>query len=255
MNIGIAITSFKRPRYLYVTLESIFKMNGIDECRVIVYNDSGITELERKAQEEVLARFPEASIIFFETKHDILQGHLRAIRDTLALGVDEVLYLEDDCIVRADTLEYLKTATRGEFVTSLIPRPIYSGLGNLITKEAFDTLSVWIAEKKYVGKQVPLTAPGTVWQDGYIFGHDHLFLGYSIHTNHPNIPAPIFYLAHFGICGTNGSSNPISQQIQTDMFRGPRKNWMNNVLKILREGNYPGGHFEIMLHPKHFEYT
>jgi hypothetical protein len=232
-------------------------MRGIENCIVKVYNDAGISKIEREAQAEVLSHFPGARSLFFGTKHDILQGHLRAIRETFAESpeIDEVLYLEDDCVVRTDTLEYLKTAQRGEFVTSLIPRPIYSGLGNLITKSAFNTLSAWIAEKKYLGLPVPNAPQGAIWRDGYIFGHDHLFLTYSIHTKRPNIPAPIFYLAHFGICGTNGPVDAEAERIQTEMFRGPRMGWLDNVLRVLREGNYSGHRFEILLHPKHFEYA
>ncbi|MCK5582034.1 MAG: hypothetical protein KAJ18_12260, partial [Candidatus Omnitrophica bacterium] len=57
-NLAVAVIAHKRPNYLYVTLDGLFALKGIEGCRATVYCDGGLDPDMRTKQLGVAFAFP-----------------------------------------------------------------------------------------------------------------------------------------------------------------------------------------------------
>lgn len=234
MALGIAILAYNRPRYLYVALDSLSLVDGIEDCHVGVFVDYDPDT--RAATEEVISHFDVKTAVFHERHLRNLANQCFALSYMCDMGFPEVLYFDGDVIIRTDTLAYISAAPRDAFFLSLYrtirpcPRgPHYCPLGNLVTSQDYRVLRDWIDRKQYCGLQRPGT--DQIF-DETTSAYDGVYYAFLVSTGYETRFAPLNYAAHFGIVGWN-HKNPdeATLEVERRMFSGPRETWMENVLR------------------------
>lgn len=256
---SLLIISYNRPKHLYVTLESIFGIKNLTDWDVAVSLDYQEDENIDVETDEMLAYFP-VDRIYRSCRH---KGILDNLTDSLSYefsaGSEEVIFLEDDFIVRSDTLQYVDNVGREEFMIALSGDEYgvvvhYRPRGNLITRKNFAELCEWIKSRKYIGLESGLTP-------GYFFtmkdtGHDAIFSRFvNKYAKMIRFPSE-FYVAHFGISGIHLSLPPYAEEAriaELEIFSGDRSKWLENVLSAFKNTQY-SPRIQSRLWPKEFEY-
>lgn len=247
--------AYNRPRYLYVALDSLFRVRGIEDCHVGVFLDYDPDS--REAMEEVISQFDVQTAVFHQAQLMNFANHSFSLSYMCDMGFSELLYIEEDHIVRTDTLSYLEGAPRDAFFLSLyhavtVERASrYCPLGNLVTAQNYAILRDWIDHKKYYG----LKRPGTAQiLDENAMGYDAIYYAFLVATGYETRFSPAHYVAHFGIVGWN-HKNPDegTVQVETRMFSGPRETWMDNVLREFHSEGHPQAVAQRFI-PRRFEY-
>lgn len=233
MGLGIAMLAYKRPRYLYVALHSLFRVDGIEECHVGLFVDHDPDT--RAAMEEVISQFDVETAIFHESHLTNFANQTFSLNYMCDMGFAELLYLDEDHILRTDTLSYLRNAPRDAFFLSLYhavtveKRSAYCPMGNLVTTQNYRILREWIDGKKYYGLERPGTAQIL---DENSIGYDAIYYSFLVATGYETRFSPVHYAAHFGLVGWNHKHpDEKTLEVETRMFSGPREAWMDNVLR------------------------
>ena len=253
----IVVIAWNRPRYLYVMLDSLFAARGIERYAVSVYFDGGIDAAMARKQLDTVSGFHIEKVIFHRKNLGCLQSHVYAIKSGFDDGADEVLYLEDDFIVRPDLLEYLATTPRDANFYSLFGssediREDYCPMGNLIPRETFYPLHYWIQAKKYIGTERP--------GNGYILGdtksHDAVFNSYLVLRHLTTRFPKVSYTAHFGLSGLNqGEMGEMEKRFEENMFTGDRAEWLPRIVRILETREIPEEVNSSVFLPARFNYV
>jgi len=259
MKTGIAVIAYNRPRYLYICLDALYQVAGIEDFDVTVYFDSGLDTDMRKQQEDVLNFFPSAKSYFHEGAQPtkILKSVTRALSMS-CLDHDEVFYLEDDHLVRPDILKAIASLEkRGFFVCMAGGRSYsssdYRAKGNIISRENFDILQKWIARGGYYG----VTDRGGGILSESTTSHDAVYCTFLREHGEKTQFVNGFYVAHFGLFGANvPKANACDEALAIDklMFQGAPEKWLHNTARILIQGSYSDG-LRLLLWPRGFIYN
>ena len=244
---AISVVAYNTPRYLYVTLDALTKVVGIEEFSITVYFDGILPRDIRQAQEEVLSSFNSVVGKFSDTCLGILGNVVRSIRTPIENGASSVLYIEDDHLVRPDVLPPLRDADSDCFLVGLSgytgeKQCRYFPKGNIIKPEDAQPLLEWIDKKEYIGVPFRQDRPDTPKIDEHYSGHDYIFNAYMQTHNKYTSFLYGFYLAHIGLFGTNFTKYnmpPEILELEDRMFAGEKEQWLDNIVAIINMGDYP----------------
>lgn len=237
---SILITAWNRPRYLYVTLTSVYKMKGIEDWEVVLIIDRTDNPGDTETILAMMSSFPIDRTYIASRKRGNLDSLICGISFEFSRGAEEVIFIEDDFLLRSDLLKYLDTVVRKDFLISFsgaYSKSIihYRPRGNLITRENFPELCEWIMSRKYVGEKRSATKNQIL--DMKSFGHDAIFSVFvEKYSKYVSFPAQ-FYVGDFGIVGMNSpevKATDETLEIQSRMFSGPKYSWMDNVANLMK---------------------
>lgn len=270
---AIAVTAYDRPPFLYVTLSSVFRMQGIEHCPVYVFVDKVSPGL-RSQMDEMFTDFPIAGAVFREQRLHYRWNLLLGLRELFDMGYDWVVYFQDDHIVCTDTLDKIDQAPMAGFFLALstwflVPNG-YCPFGNVIGKKNFEMLYEWVRDRKFIGERA--TGGEKIYMDGdndrFIYGltnnsTDYLFQTFlDVHgLESQRVGEPL--VAHFGVFGMNFGK--LHQWVHSGtlmadigwtlwaMFRGDKSRWLDNVAALFNEGSIPEGVRGVFI-PEDFRY-
>ena len=243
-SIAVSIVAFNTPHHLYVTLDALFRVRGIMDCPVVISFDGIENDTIELMQREVLSNFPIHQADFHKERVGLLRNITNAIQMGFQTGCQEVFYIESDHIVRADTLEFVRSVEDYPFLLSLSGSQAtkmvdYRAKGNVIRRADYEELQRWIDGKRYMGKVHERT--GKLFDESYN-GHDGIFMLYVQEGSKETLFPDEFYVADFGLFGLNypvSSANPDVLELYNKMYEGDRTRWLRNITQILKDGIYP----------------
>lgn len=257
-----------RPKYLYVTLDALFRVKDIEKYSVSVYFEPSGIEI-RKEHCNLLAGFPLYSLTFHQKQLGLLYQILYAFDDIFKRGYDEALFLASDHLILSSSLQYLESIPRDAFFYLLrkydhesdVPYAVGAGMGGmLLTKECFYWLKTLIEAKTYRGLEWRGHGKAIYeWQTKdyipEIFAVDGILDAISHFYKLIRCIPPISYLAHFGIrrMFMDKSYEKIINYMEAKFFYGEKHEWLYNVADVLRNGKYPK-EIDSGLFPKYFDY-
>ncbi len=258
-DLAVAVIAHNRPNYLYVTLEALFAVRGIENCDVSVYCDGGLDEAIRREQSEVAFGFPIERLVLAKEQRGCLVSVTEALYNSLMFRFSkEVLYIESDVILRPDTLEGIAEIERDAQFYNLCwgtdnKGCIYTPVANVVPSEVFLQLYWWIKAGNHIGMirpgyDIPITEETT--------SHDGVFNAYVKHfgleTRYPDKP----YAAHFGLRGMNHGLNETERDFEAYMFSGPKYTWLPRIVRIIeRKEPIPEAVKEQLFLPPDFVYA
>lgn len=247
--LGICVMAKERPNYLYVALDSIFRMRGIENYHVVVYFDGILSAELRRKNTLVVAEFPVKKIMF-QTDRALLMfhSHMFPFEDMFHNGYDEVLLIAEDVIIRADALEYLESMPRDAFSYDLyrsngrrdgecFSSQSFRSFATMLTKTSFEYMSQWFGAMLHRGqfwsggqRDKRLYEIGTlehICADGLwgIFAREH--------NTVERMPPHFSYVYHFGARRFGTKLDDAVVELEQQMFAGERDSWLDNVLKLV----------------------
>lgn len=268
--LGICVMAKNRPNYLYVTLDSIFRMQGIEKYHVAVYFDGILSPEVRRENTRVVAEFPVKKVVF-QTDRELLMfySHMLPFEDMFSDGYDEVLLIAEDVIVRTDALLYLEGLARDAFSYDLyransrgseemLSYCSFRSFATMLSKASFEYMSRWFEAKLHRGhfwfgeqSNVRICEMGALEEicaDGLwvVFAREHKTV--------ERIPPKVSYVYHFGVRRCNIAPSEEVLELEQKMFAGERSGWLNNVLQLVPpyQEQDPG---ESLLIPSGFAYV
>lgn len=240
----ISVIAYKEPKHLYVCLDALTKVNGIEDFPITVYVDGILSPALRQKQEDVLGAFPGVAAEFSTEHLGIRENVMRGLRRPVENGASLILYIEDDHLLRRDALDVPLNDDTGCFFVGLSLSKKqqvqeYIAKGNVITSDNALKLLAWLDSKAYLG--MTRYDNQTVMGPEYA-GHDLLLNMYlREHEEYSSFPLG-FYLAHFGLFGTNYPRYEVASEIlavEKRMFAGRPDQWLDNIVGILESSDYP----------------
>jgi hypothetical protein len=257
--VGIAVIAHSRPDYLYITLDGLRRARGIEDHMVHVFFDGGLTMDIIRQQVKAVGCFPGFHMHFHNSLEPtgILISVLRALGTLFGSGFERIFYLEDDHLVRPDILEVIDQTEQHEPFLCLSDHSDrvdvdYRAKGNVIAYDDFHDLFDWIREGNYIGKP----HKGDTILDENTTSHDAVFTAYVMDQEINTQFVHGFYVAHFGLFGTNSTYENASEEalrIHKQMFYGPKHQWLENIVEILQAADYSDD-LRLLLWPKGFCY-
>ena len=243
------VIAYDRPKYLDVTLESVYRIHGIEKHPVMVTVDGGGRHREEVL--EVLKKYPVDGYIMHKHNQGILNHITFSVANMMQWGYDEVVYLEEDLVVRPDVLEYLETARRDTFFISLSRqesdssaqlRLTYLPSGNLVRSDCFFQLVDYVKSGAYIGTKAAASSIATAnpERDGFAnayTGHHPVYVSFAnIHSKLSCVP-PVQYTQHFGAVGAHFGLKHDKRELE--LFSCPREAWLGNILKEAKKNDIP----------------
>lgn len=259
----VSVIAYNEPRHLYVCLDGLTRVHGIDEFPITVYVDGPLPEEVLAEQQNVIASFPGVSAEFTDTHLGICGNVTRAIREPIEKrGAPLVMYIEDDHLVRPDVLQVPLADESGCFFVGLsffyeFKMCRYAPKGNVIRADNAMLLLDWIDRRQWVGMKVRKESDRILTED--YTGHDYIFNSYVVwHDKYTMFPNG-YFLAHFGLFGSNFHRAMASEELlhlEERMFNGYREHWLDNITSIMEHGDYPTepGVLNSRLWPRGFVY-
>lgn len=241
------ILAYNKPRYLYVCLDSVFRIKGVPD--VVVSVDGGGDK--KDAVLDVLDEFPLAGKMVRRDNVTNMRNLTYSVQALLSFGYKEVVYLESDFLIRSDVMAWLNRAPRDALFLSISGRKEqlttgnYRQLGNLVTADRFEPVYRYVAEGKYIGKKRP--GYEQVLKPDHK-GHSAAFLLYHIENNTQTRWSDKRYIAHFGVVGVNSRETDETRLLESEMFCGPKETWLDNVLRVFHKSDHK------CFRPKDYEY-
>lgn len=242
--IGITVVAYDEPEYLYVTLTGLFRCSHIENFSVVLSFDGPLSHRLRWIYDGMIEKFPISDVVFHGQNVGIAKNIVDGLQLSFRNGVDRVLYLEADHLVRTDTLEFIENTPQWEFFLCIGSADAhtshdYRAKGNVVAKEDFDLLYDWISDKKYIGR-VPPRRPEPL--DEKYTGHDAAFSIFTMLFDKKTEFCDGSYLSHFGLFGLNYQRKDAPEEIleiERRMFSGPPESWLQNVIKIIEGQQFP----------------
>jgi hypothetical protein len=238
-NKAVLVGAWNRPEYLYVCLSALAKCadlaswdlridvdgqgnHGFDYCKGVC---PGLLWTMRQ-------------INLGPTWHVI-----EALRLAFKLGYERVLYIDDDIIIKPDTLTYLDSVLEDEYaeIYSLLKYNCYegrlgnhlaSGYGNMYTRAFFSRIDPWLARHGWVGEMKLMNPENRLTEDPE--GYDHAFFAFCVKYHILNRYAPKYYALHFGVSGVHFTRD--SSELEARMFSGDRETWLSNIRGMVKAG-------------------
>lgn len=252
---SLLILACNRPKHLYVTLESVSKIKNVKDWDIVVSLDQPDDEQVSLEIDKTLGYFEIDRIYKARIRKRILDMTTDSLSYEFSFGAEEVIYLEDDFIVRSDVLEYIDSVGREEFMISLSGTHNtvachYRPRGNLITRRKFAELCRWVKQREYIGLY-------DIYRSDRIFNmadttHDAIFSGFIDKYNKMvRFPAE-YYIAHFGVTGIHLNTEE-AQIAEAEIFSGDRTEWLESVLSAIKNERF-SAIIQKRLWPKEYEY-
>lgn len=253
--LGIAIVAYNRPHYLYVTLDSLSRVAGIDKYSIYCFFDN-INKSMRILQDEVMCNFRVENAFFSDEKLGVLWNVTLTYDRMFGKGYDEVLLFEDDVIHCTDMLQFVENVKRDAFFYNLMSKVeavevIYRAFGNLLEKKNFLLLYDWLRKEKYIGR--PNFRETAILHKNS--GHDAIYARFLKDHEFKTHFSDKFYVAHIGL---GGSHSKASARDQIEIFQriftiGERRNWLKNAIREI-ESDFPKS-LESIFKPRGFKYN
>ena len=236
---AIVIQEWNRPKYLYVSLEALHAVRGVDDWDLFVSLDGVPTSKFKWVQEA----FPKVSFFYLGAQYGCWGNVMRSVNKTFSMGYDSVLHFPGDVIIRSDSIEYLNNLNQKAFFYCLMRHGGIKGLvewyaprGVLIEKDNWRILNQWIEEKKFIGLPYP-NAKGSIITKDHHSSDDDIFTAFTLHEHRPMLfPENMTYSFHFGIRGINKHFDPALEEA---MFKGDPKTWLSNVVTAAKTSKNP----------------
>jgi hypothetical protein len=262
-NMIINVFGYNRSKHLYVTLDSIFRMRGIEKYPVsvmLVYSNKDIFE----QQLYYISQFPISEIKVLYEKPHIYFNRMSQNKYFNSLNYDWYLLIEDDILLSSDSLEYLEQIEKFAFVDCLYSLDYIennssyyrSGQGNvfanLYSRSSLETLTKWLSSNMVAGLIVPeINKPMCLSQEYLHFSYDTR-IGCFIRALNivESVPTKSKCL-HFGLNAV--IENELRNQIDSQMFSGDKTLWLTNVLGVLAKYKDDPS-VTIILRPFNFQY-
>ena len=263
-NMAISVLAYNRPKHLFVTLDSIFRMKGIERYPVsviLIYN--GMNDLEQQLY--YISKFPIKEIKILYEEPNCHYNHLAQFVYLNGLNYDWYLLIENDIILRPDSLDYLASIEKYAFVDCLYSNDkylmkdisIYRSLtgnifANLYSKYSLNILTQWLCSNMVMGHNIQgLNYPFYTNQDFVHFSSDcRLSIFGEFFKIIESVPADSRCL-HFGL--NSAIEEPARTELETQMFEGDKERWLENILLVL-DRNKNKTEITKILRPSHFEY-
>lgn len=229
MKRAIFINAFRRPKYLYVVLDSLRRCKGIDGWDVWVSIDGG-SNASFDVCENVL---PHRTI-----RHTLNLGprdHPTAIlQAAVAMNYDWVLYGEEDSLYRSDTLEWLLGRTDREGWISCFHHPdgvaggyeYLSFAPVLLRRSDFVELVDFMERRRYVGLPNVTVHNEPIRVDER--GHDICWYAMVLSRKKINWYAEEPMTLNFGY---QGYDHKDGGAFESAVFQGDPSYWMELVLR------------------------
>ncbi|MHA1949162.1 MAG: hypothetical protein ACW99G_01640 [Candidatus Thorarchaeota archaeon] len=251
---AIVIVAHNRPRYLRLTLEGLLDCEGIHNWPVYVYLD-GPPEERPSDFNSWLPNMP-MTVVFRDKNYGILHNTLYSIDEVFRSdSYDAVMWLEDDMLLRPDTLvtfdkyklpSLVSLREKGWSMVRYTPPP------NLIGRETFNRLFSWVLAKKYVGlwdavRKRPIPEDES--------SHDCV-VGTWVHDDNIVVcREPKSYCLHFGVRGKNQGKEPTAEarRLERMIFAGGPHNWTHNLLQVFQDLDGSDAIHDV-IYPKDFVY-
>lgn len=245
-NIGICVLGHARPKYLFVTLDNLFRVRGIEKYNVHAFID-GSDEIPREQFIWVLSKF-NLSSYFVRQKNVGMNRHvLKSIKDCFEeYGHDEVIVIEHDDIFSIDFLEYSESLDMEDYFALCLGRASRperlsrcATSGWRIGRKHFYDLLHWIntSQNEYwidpldPTKKTNIFIKDKGW-DGlmatYVISNG-LFCHFCAEKNHGG---------NFGVIGLHSPNDSDRIKYNDLFFRGPISRWIWNVAILIKEGAY-----------------
>ena len=275
MKLGIAVLAWRRPDYLYITLDGLFRAMYVNDCVVNVYFDGSDQEYPftnelRKEQSETVGNFPVHRVVYQKERKGILGQFLYCLEDTFACGCDHVLLLFDDILVRTDALKYLhdiRLAEKDSFFYCLqrftnigeLPGYVvgYDSIGVMIGIDSFKLLASWIKAYSHLGLPYPGSGKPIYDFDSIRYrAHDSIVSSLAIKHKLVRLVPDKSYCAHFGVRACRERLHGLAPEVgecEQRILSGGRETWLNNVATIFRDKAYSDV-LKTRLFPSDFEY-
>lgn len=234
---ALVVVAYNRPRYIRLTLEGLKKCRGIEDWDIYLYIDGPASD----KPDDFLNWLPNMPmrVILRPENLGILNNTIYSIKETFDHGYDAVMWIEDDMLLRPDTLEVAATYKYPGLVS--LRESGHSGIRytpppNLIGADTFDRLYNWILTMQYVGKWDPKRE--RVIPDD-IKSHDCV-VGTWIHDENITVARPDkSYCLHFGVRGRNQGfdgkdATDAARRLEKKMFCGDPSTWIDNTLKMFK---------------------
>lgn len=242
--IGITVVAYDEPEYLYITLSGLFRCSGIEECPVIIAFDGPLSFRLQLIYEGMRNVFPISDVIFHKTNVGIAQNLVAGVKIHFRNGVDRVLYIEADHLIRTDTLDFIRNTPQREFFMCIGSADAhtshdYRAKGNVVRREDFDLLYNWAWNREYIG-QVPVKRTEAL--DESYTGHDAAFNIFTRKFDKKTQFCDGSYLSHFGLFGLNYQRKDAPGKIldiERRMFSGDPESWLHNVVRIIEGQEFP----------------
>lgn len=250
---AIVVIAYERVPFLYVNLSSIFRMNGIENYPVYVYVDQ-VSQQIQDLISDLTSDFPLEKLTFRNQLLQIRWNLLLALKEVFELGYENVIYLEEDHIIRSDALAKIEQTEFTKMFLSLSRRIdgeyAYCVLGNMVNRNSFFDIYRWIRNGEYIGEKIfgsdrYYTPPSDNDNPNFRLlcdvSYDHLFATYMDVCSLKSQYVGEQLVAHFGVVGMNFRSYHVFisatnmynvGKILTIMFDGDKTQWLDNVASI-----------------------
>lgn len=231
---GIVVFEWKRPNYLSVCLDSLQKCEGIADWPIYLsidgpeHFDSFHDSFNRVAH-----------VVPWQTHAGNLWHVTRSLEFAFECGLERVLFLDGDCIVRPDALTSLATPSHSDLFVSLTASEQgeeslrwLTPMGNVIEADRARPLLEYVMNCDWVGKQRP---EHVEVMDCEYPGYDAVFCRYMLDAGMTTRYRDKSYAGHIGVVGLDCHEHHLEQRL----FSGDRSQWLENAATLFREENHP----------------
>ena len=263
MKIGLCVVSYERPQYLYVSLDSIFKMHGVDNCPVVAFLIENDTLADRVSIISNLAVSIELTSL---TGGESFIYALKVMFEKY--NCDAVILLPDDALGRTDSIDYIRSLDNSPNVLTvcLASANIVMGKdypwvecmgGFVFFKDKFELVDNFMYTPEFEDLLADNLGPqlgSNRWFDIDTFlcrlVVNQVKLNGSIFlAKYPSIA----YGVGFGITGMHRSNTPLYYEVEKKFFQGEKETWLYNVINCLSDKSIPE-EISSLWYPRDFKY-
>jgi len=242
MNTGICVLGHARPKYLFVTLDSLFRVRGIDNYNVHAFIDGG--GVPREQFEWVLNKFNLFSYFIRQENYGMNRHTFDSIKTCFDIyGYDEIIVVEHDDIFSVDFIEYSESLDMEDYFAICLGRACspmraeyFTTCGWRISRDNFYKFIDWFHGKYWTDILDPRRVSGNFTEEE---AFDGILLAYIL-TNKKfcHFCTEKHHAGNFGVLGLHSSNNNDRKKYDSLFFTGPISQWIWNVAKLLKEGAY-----------------
>lgn len=255
MKIGICVVSYERPKYLYVSLDSIFRMHNIDDCIVSAFLIKNDTLADRI---NIISNFPVEVELTDLIGGDVFIYAFRVM--FLKYNCDIVILFPDDALGRTDLIDYIASLDNPSGILLECFAAANASLGKAhpwvecmggfaFFKDKFKLVDDYIDTPEFAALLVDNLRPGP-----FRFDIDYFLCKFMLEatTSLARYP-PIPYGVGFGITGMHRANTAIYYEYEEKFFCREKENWLFNVVSCLTDKSIPD-EIRNLWYPKDFKY-
>lgn len=241
--LGFCVFSYNRPRYLYVGLDSLFRVRGIENHEVCVAVDFSTPEVQEEYN-WVLESFPLAHTILHPQNLGCYTNMCVSTHEFFKRGgYSEVIWLDEDYFCEPNLLEYVYTIPRDDFLYNVgrawhVDTCVkFAAWGVLMSRESFEEISEWLLGKTWIGMSMQPFCDAVCKERESWDTLIHLFVRERGYTCHFSTEAD--HIGTFGINGLRPPDTAVRDKYEWLFFCREPEHWIFNVAAILYEGAFP----------------